>query len=173
MLELLDVSGRSIASQLDLHTILQNVTDTATQLSGGQFGAFFYNVLNEKGESYVLYALSGAPREALRSLGSPRNTPVFSTTFTGQGIVRSADITKDVRCRPNEPHRGMPKGHLPVRSYLAVPVISRTGEVLGGLFFGHPDTDVFTEKSGTHRWRYRSTGRDRDGQCATLRSGAT
>jgi signal transduction histidine kinase len=37
----------------------------------------------------------------------------------------------------------MPKGHLPVSSYLAVPVRSRTGEVLGGLFFGHSRTDVF------------------------------
>jgi signal transduction histidine kinase/ActR/RegA family two-component response regulator len=34
-----------------------------------------------------------------------------------------------------------------VRSYLAVPVISRSGEVLGGLFFGHPDTGVFGARS--------------------------
>ena len=34
---------------------------------------------------------------------------------------------------------------LPVRSYLAAPVISRSGEVLGGLFFGHPESGVFTE----------------------------
>ncbi len=39
----------------------------------------------------------------------------------------------------------MPKGHLPVRSYLAVPVRSRGGEVLGGLFFGHPEPGVFSE----------------------------
>ena len=38
----------------------------------------------------------------------------------------------------------MPAGHLPVRSYLAVPVISRSGEVLGALFFGHADAGVFT-----------------------------
>jgi signal transduction histidine kinase len=37
----------------------------------------------------------------------------------------------------------MPEGHLPVRSYLAVPVISRSGEVLGGLFFGHSETGKF------------------------------
>jgi PAS domain S-box-containing protein len=37
----------------------------------------------------------------------------------------------------------MPKGHLPVRSYLAVPVTSRSGEVLGGLFFGHPEPGRF------------------------------
>ena len=30
----------------------------------------------------------------------------------------------------------MPPGHLPVRSYLAAPVKSQSGEVLGGLFFG-------------------------------------
>jgi signal transduction histidine kinase/ActR/RegA family two-component response regulator len=28
-----------------------------------------------------------------------------------------------------------------------VPVISRTGEVLGGLFFGHPEENIFTERS--------------------------
>ena len=30
----------------------------------------------------------------------------------------------------------MPAGHLPVRSYLAVPVRGMQGDVLGGLFFG-------------------------------------
>ena len=45
------------------------------------------------------------------------------------------------------PHHGMPAGHLPVRSYLAVPVKSRSGEVIGGLFFGHPQPGVFTERA--------------------------
>src|SRR5262245_18942243 len=40
----------------------------------------------------------------------------------------------------------MTKGHLPVTSYLAAPVRSRSGDVLGGLFFGHPDAGVFTER---------------------------
>jgi signal transduction histidine kinase/ActR/RegA family two-component response regulator len=40
----------------------------------------------------------------------------------------------------------MPRGHLPVRSYLAVPVKGRTGEVIGGLFFGHSAVDRFTEQ---------------------------
>ena len=43
----------------------------------------------------------------------------------------------------------MPEGHLPVRSYLAVPVISRSGEVLGGLFFGHCETGKFQMKHET------------------------
>jgi signal transduction histidine kinase len=76
----------------------------------------------------------------------PRNTEVFEPTFRGTGILRSADITKDPRYGKNAPHYGMPKGHLPVVSYLAVPVISRSGEVLGGLFFGHGQPGVFTEE---------------------------
>jgi PAS domain S-box-containing protein len=52
----------------------------------------------------------------------------------------------DPRYGQNAPHQGMPKGHLPVRSYLAVSVVSRSGEVLGGLLFGHPEPGRFTER---------------------------
>ncbi len=147
VLSLLDTTGKAIGSKLDLEKVLQTVTDVATQLSGAKFGAFFYNVTNSEGESFLLYTLSGAPREAFEKFGLPRNTPVFHPTFTGQGVVRSADITKDPRYGQMSPHFGMPKGHLPVRSYLAAPVTARTGEVIGGLFFGHPDPDVFTAGS--------------------------
>jgi GAF domain-containing protein len=41
----------------------------------------------------------------------------------------------------------MPEGHLPVRRYLAIPVIPRTGGVIGGLFFGHGKPGVFSEHS--------------------------
>lgn len=134
-------------SGLDLEAVVQKATDAATRLTGAKFGAFFYNVTDETGESYLLYTLSGAPREAFEKFGLPRNTPVFAPTFRGEGIVRSADILSDPRYGRNPPHRGMPPGHLPVRSYLAVPVTSSSGEVIGGLFFGHPETDVFTEQS--------------------------
>src|SRR3546814_5274772 len=40
------------------------VTDAATQWSGGKFGAFFYNQVDDKGEIYSLYTLSGVPRSA-------------------------------------------------------------------------------------------------------------
>jgi signal transduction histidine kinase/CheY-like chemotaxis protein len=39
----------------------------------------------------------------------------------------------------------MPRGHLPVRSYLAVPVRGRSGTVIGGLFFGHPEIGRFSD----------------------------
>ena len=39
----------------------------------------------------------------------------------------------------------MPTGHLPVRSYLAVPVKGRSGNVIGGLFFGHSEPGRFSD----------------------------
>ncbi|HEX7968068.1 MAG TPA: ATP-binding protein [Stellaceae bacterium] len=145
-LETLNRTGAALAAELDLDRLVQRVTDAAVELTGAKFGAFFYNLLNEEGESYTLYTLCGAPREAFAKFPMPRNTPLFDPTFRGEGVVRSDDILHDPRYGRNPPHNGMPKGHLPVRSYLAVPVVSRSGDALGGLFFGHPEPGVFTER---------------------------
>ncbi len=146
-LEILNRAGSALALEMDLHRLVQIVTDAGVELTGAEFGAFFYNLVNDSGEGYTLYTLSGAPLEAFSKFPMPRNTQVFAPTFSGAGIVRSADITADVRYGHNAPYKGMPEGHLPVRSYLAVPVISRSGNVIGGLFFGHAETGVFGERS--------------------------
>jgi PAS domain S-box-containing protein len=148
-LEILNRVSRIISQDLDLDRIVQAVTDEATALSGAKFGAFFYNIVDAQGETYLLYALSGAPREAFDTFGTPRNTAVFAPTFVGEGVVRSADIRKDPRYGGNLPHAGMPEGHLPVVSYLAVPVISSSGAVIGGLFFGHDEPDRFAPETET------------------------
>jgi PAS domain S-box-containing protein len=145
--EALMEAAQGLATDLNLDATVQKATDLATRLSGAKFGAFFYNAVNDRQESYVLYALSGAPREAFEKFGLPRNTAIFGPTFKGEGVVRLADLTADPRYGKNAPHHGMPVGHLPVRSYLAVPVTSRTGEVIGGMFFGHPDVAVFTQRA--------------------------
>ncbi|WP_262269814.1 PAS domain S-box protein [Microvirga yunnanensis] len=146
-LEILNTALAAVASELDLDRLVQRVTDAGVELTGAQFGAFFYNVENAAGESYMLYTISGVPREAFAKFPMPRNTKVFAPTFGGDRIVRSDDITRDPAYGHTEPHRGMPPGHLPVRSYLAVPVASRSGEVIGGLFFGHAQTGVFDQRS--------------------------
>lgn len=143
-LEVLNMLSETISEELDLNNILQKVTDATTQLTGAKFGAFFYNKTDEQGNSYMLYTLSGAPKESFEKFGMPRDTPIFHPTFSGEGVVRLDDVTKDARYGKNHPHQGMPEGHLPVVSYLAVPVISRSGRVIGGLFFGHPKAAVFT-----------------------------
>ena len=145
--DVLHAVGRRLTAQLDLDRIVQDATDGATRATGAAFGAFFYNLVDRYGESYTLYTLSGAPREAFAGFPMPRNTEVFAPTFDGTGTVRSDDIVADPRFGRNAPYHGMPEGHLPVRSYLAVPVVSPTsGDVLGGFFFGHPEPGRFTAR---------------------------
>ncbi len=146
-LEVLNRTGSALALETDRHRLVQTVTDAGVELTGAEFGAFFDNLVDEAGESYVLCAVSGVRTDAFSKYPMPRNTEVFAPTYAGKAIVRSDDITQDSRYGHNKPYQGMPAGHLPVRSYLAVPVVSRSGGVLGGLFFGHSAVGVFNDRS--------------------------
>jgi PAS domain S-box-containing protein len=145
-LRTLNEVGQLISAELDLHKTVQAVTNAATGLTGARFGSFFYNILNEDGTSYMLYTLAGIPKEAFADFAMPRAGDLFGPTLSGQGVVRIGDVKLDHRYGSNSPYYGMPEGYLPVTSYMAVPVVSRSGEVLGGLFFGHPKANFFTEQ---------------------------
>ena len=144
--EKLAAVGAAVACTLDRESVVQQVTDTATELTHAEFGAFFYKVRDESGDSYTLNALSGASREAFSKLPHPRLTAILAPTFNGGSIVRLADVTSDPRYGRNDPYHGMPTGPLPVRSCMAVPVKGISGNVLGGLFFGHSQPDRFGEQ---------------------------
>ena len=146
VVETLLATSATLSGELDLDRLFQKLTDEATRLCRAQFGAFFYNTVDDSGEAYLLYTISGAPREAFSRFPSPRNTAMFAPTFHGMGVVRIDDVHVDPRFGKNPPYNGMPKGHLPVCSYLAVPVMSASGAVMGGLFFGHADAGVFREE---------------------------
>ncbi|HZF55229.1 MAG TPA: GAF domain-containing protein [Polyangiaceae bacterium] len=138
--------GSTLTAELDLDKLVQQIIDETAALVRASFGAFFYNVVGEDGEAYTLFALSGAPPEAFSHLPLPRKTALFGPTFSGKRVVRLDDVAESPHFGKEPPFFGMPPGHLPVKSYLAAPVISRSGDVLGGLFFGHPDRGVFTER---------------------------
>jgi len=143
--EKLSEVGVTVAASLEPSAIAQKVIDAATTLARAELGAFFYNVRDtQSGEPRMLYALSGVPKAAFANFPLPRATAVFAPTFYGEGVVRLDDVTKDPRYGKNPPHHGMPDGHPPVRSYLAVPVTAASGEVLGGLIFGHSQPGVFS-----------------------------
>lgn len=142
-LESLNGIAETLAAELDREGIIQHVTDEATRLTGARFGAFFHSIDGEGGEAYRLYTLSGAPKEAFEPFDMPRKTPLFGPTFRGERIIRYDDVTQAPEYGRLDPHRGMPQGHLPVRSYLAVPVMASDQRVLGALLFGHPEPAVF------------------------------
>jgi signal transduction histidine kinase/CheY-like chemotaxis protein len=146
ILELLNHTGAKLASKLDLQSVIETVTDAATQLSGAQFGAFFYASTSATGDAFTLHAPSGVSRSAFESFGLPCTTPILAPTLGGQGVIRLADVREDARYEQAGARDG-PSGHSPVRSYLAVPVLARSGNVIGALLLGHVRCGVFTDRS--------------------------
>jgi PAS domain S-box-containing protein len=142
--EILNHLGNLAFAELDLEKLVQAVTEAATELTAAQFCVFRYNAVADGQESNVLFAISGQAKHAFDQcppLGSA--TDLAASFGRSAGIVRYEDIRSDPRYDKNAPLFAMPKG-LVVRSYLAAPVVSRSEEVIGGMFFGHEDAGMFT-----------------------------
>jgi hypothetical protein len=142
----LDEVGRGFVADLDLDGVVQAVTDAATRMTRATMGVLFHSLTDARGESSTLFKLSGVPRSAFGGLDPPRSTPLLAPTFHGERTVRYDDVTTAPAYGREAPHHGIPEHHLPVRSYLAVPVVAPDGEVLGALLLGHPEPGQFTDQ---------------------------
>jgi PAS domain S-box-containing protein len=149
ILEIINRTGIALAAELDLDRLVHTATNAGVEITTARFGAFFYNATGGEGdgEAYTLGAFCAVPSEAFASFPIPHDTAIFQAVFSGSGPVRSNDILTDPRYHQDGPHHRIPADHPPVRSYLAVPVISRSGDILGGMFFGHPEPGVFSERA--------------------------
>ena len=88
------MSARWWRRTLDRTSVVQAVTDAATELTTAEFGAFFYNVVDENGESYTLYTISGVPRDDVLEVPDAAQHRSLRTDVQGTGVVRSDDITR-------------------------------------------------------------------------------
>jgi PAS domain S-box-containing protein len=142
-LRLLVETGLLLAHERSIDRIVQAALDAGLKLCRAAFGAFFYNSSSDHGRRYQLYKIAGVDPSAFSRFPMPRPTAVFAESMIHSRIFRSDDIAQDLRYGHNPPYNGMPVGHPPVRSYLSVPVVSRSGETLGSIFYGHPEPSVF------------------------------
>ena len=138
--------GRVISAELNLRKMVQAVTDAATGLTGAEFGTFFYNVLNERSEVQTLFTAAGVPAELFADFQTSAASEQFIATLKNHGVLRIADVKHDPRYDSSSPFYDIPKELLPLTSYLAVPVVSRSGDTVGGLFLGHRTPDFFTDR---------------------------
>ncbi len=136
--ELLNQAAPRLSAQLDLEKLVQEVTDIATTLVGAEFGSFFHNVSTRRATPICFTRVPECRVKPLPDSPSPGD-------LRGEGVVRSEDVTQDPRYSKHSLNVSLTQGRLPVRSYLAAPVKARSGEVLGGLFFGHSAPGKFTE----------------------------
>ncbi len=172
-LRLLIETGILLASERSLDVLVRTALQAGLRLSEAQFGAFFYKHFVPSGEPFTLYQAVGVP---LAVKGDAGNDSGISSTLDGlrpaevseiseirkiphdsfltQATLRLSDITVDPRYmhrftagEGSLPFAGITPRHRPIRSYLSVPVRSRTGDVFGCLIYGHSGAGVFTPVS--------------------------
>jgi len=140
-LKILNDVGRVIAEELGVQTILQKVVDATTQISGAEFGVFFYKTMTAHGEQ-IMQGRSGISQENLDTIIIPQYANFLERTWAGEPLMRSDDITKD----PRYMHiidASEKTGEVPLVSFMAVPVRSSSGKIIGNLFFGHHQPRMF------------------------------
>ena len=133
--------GLTLGGQLDMGKLVKAVTDAGVAITGAAFGAFLYKDASAGWTHFV----SGAPPGTFVDFPLAQDADAFGSPFRGD-VRRTDDLTKDPLYGENLPFKRMPPGLSPARSYLAAPVRSRSGDLIGGLFFGHPDPAVFHER---------------------------
>ncbi|HEX6945046.1 MAG TPA: PAS domain S-box protein, partial [Casimicrobiaceae bacterium] len=144
-LETLNLVGRAVAAELDLERVMQIVIDAATDLTGAAVGTFLCHATTVgDGEAIGGFRMVSGPRpELVEQLPLPEHDARFRADLANGRVVRVADLA-DASGVPAAPAAA---AAAPLRSYLALPVISRSGEIVGGLFFGHPAPGHFDERA--------------------------
>ncbi|MBE8722007.1 PAS domain-containing protein [Sphingobacterium pedocola] len=143
-LEVLNKMIQTVAEELDLDRILQKVIAATCELTGAAFGSFFYAKKDIDGKVDLVYATSSVGTVSFTPSDIAASQAFFSGVFTDLQVNRVANTDEDPRYQLHKYLFGMPSVDFHVSSYLAVPVVSRSGEVIGGLFFGHPDPERFS-----------------------------
>jgi PAS domain S-box-containing protein len=147
--ETLSRVGAALASELDPDTLIQSAIDAATALTSAQWGLFFITVVDDSGTTHEHRAVSGLPADAFADASAGD-----SDVHCHPAILRIDDLlyidTSGID------RRRLPQD-VPVRSYLSVPVVSRTGDIRGGVCFGHTRPGVFQPRheqlaSGIAAW---------------------
>lgn len=137
--DLLHSVGMAVAGELDLQKLAQRIVDAATSVSRAGCGVLFYTTARDPGSAVTMRSLSGAEAAALAEFAAPRHAQLANH----RGL-RSEDMLKDPRFADADESRTAPPP--PVRSLLAVPVVSRSGGVIGAMIFGHRDPAVFNTR---------------------------
>jgi len=121
----LNEAALSIAGDLSLEGVLQQITDSARSLVGARFGAL--GVPDGDGE-LSQFLISGMDVEAVRNIAhQPKGTGILGTVLKEGRSVRIPHLIDDPRAA------GFPSGHPAMTSFLGVPVVA-SNETLGNLY---------------------------------------
>jgi signal transduction histidine kinase len=135
----------ALTSEFDLQRLLQMITDAARNVTAAQYATFFLipGLAEKQADTpadkviFHLAAISGATpaiEKHFRRLGSVEGRGILQPVFWAGESVVVDDVHNDPR------YIGVPRGHIPVQSFLGVQLRTREGDILGAFLIGdtHP-----------------------------------
>ncbi|MFP5362984.1 MAG: GAF domain-containing protein [Thermoleophilia bacterium] len=128
---LIDV-GRSLLSQLDPEAVLDQVLETAREITGARYAAL--GILDRDRRELERFITRGIDSEIHRSIGDlPRGRGILGV------LIESPQPLRIPAVGDHPKSYGFPPGHPPMSSFLGVPIVVR-GQAWGNLYL--------TEKAG-------------------------
>jgi signal transduction histidine kinase len=143
-IELLNHVGEILSAELNLDTLLPAIVEAGTDLSGANIGIFFSEGVVEGVRKFALRCASGVPlAEASVLLGE--HALVDSAQFSWKKPLRCAEFA-DSRFDANDAWIKTVAHKLSLGNCIALPVMSRPGDVLGVVLFGRRNSEPFSER---------------------------
>lgn len=141
-LETLHAIGKIITEKLDTPSLIRTVINSTTHLAAADVGICFYRVSDEQGQSKLSVAVA-ATSETNGDLSQLRlEEGVIHTIFVGEPSIKFDDVSMAPHIQalfePCE-RAGAPA----IRHSLAIPIRSADKLLIGAMFFGYGQTDVF------------------------------
>ena len=139
----------ALTSEFDLQRLLQMMTDAARKLTSAEYATFFLipEITGDEAPRnkvvFTLAAISGANERIaahFRRLGPVDGVGLLEPVFWGGASILVDDVFNDPR------YIGVPRGHIPVRSFLGVRLRSREGTPLGAFLIGDTKPGKFTQR---------------------------
>src|SRR5215471_7640842 len=141
----------ALTSEFDLQRLLQMITDAARKVTAAQYAAFFLipevagkNTHHDTSkEIFNLAAISGATpaiEKHFRHLGPVEGIGMLQPVFWEGASIVVDDVLGDQR------YVGVPRGHIPVRSFLGVQLRTREGSILGAFLIGDTRPSKFSSR---------------------------
>lgn len=139
LLKLMNSISNSISGNLDLHNLIQTITDGATAVSGAEFGSFYLHQKKDDSNELILYTTSGTPHGGLAKNPVPhsiKGNKQNSKTFNISDISVCNDLS----------NFGLPS-RTKAGSLLSIPVHSVRKELLGKIVLYKRMENGFSERA--------------------------
>jgi two-component system, NarL family, sensor histidine kinase DevS len=131
-------AGIALSSELSLDALLQQLVETAAQLTGARYAAL--GVIDPAGAGLERFLTHGIDAETHAAIGDlPRGRGILGVLIRDAKPLRLADIGEDRRSV------GFPEHHPSMRTFLGVPIMLR-GLAFGNLYLAEKEGGEFTEE---------------------------